>query len=244
MIKLSIIIPCFNEEDRLPKNFAKAYAFFKKNIKDFEVILVDDGSVDKTLTIIKHLSKQYKDVNFISYRPNQGKGYAVKKGVEKSSGQIICFMDADFAIDLKEAAKFIKQIDQGANIVIANRNLGKSKMIGQKNLIRRFLGKSLTYLNNIFLNLNNISDTQCGFKFFEARVAKQLFSNLTVYRWLFDMEILTLASLKGYKIVSLPVTWKEIEGSKVNLVSDFIPVGKDLIKIYLKVFKSSIGLKK
>lgn len=232
---LSIIVSCFNETQRLPHYIDEAYQFLEKNIKSFELILVNDGSTDQTAELIKKYEQQYPKIKIISYSPNQGKGYGIKKGVELAQGEVTAYMDADFAIDLNHIPQFLTKITNNeADIVIGARNLKDSKLYGEKSPLRRFLGNTLSFINNFMLNLKGIFDTQCGFKFFKADIAKDLFSKLTTYRWLFDMEILSTACQKNYSIITIPVKWKEVPGSKVNLLKDIVPVSIDLLKIYLR----------
>ena len=133
---------------------------------------------------------------------------------------------------------FYKEIQVGADLVIADRNRKQSELKGDVNYLRRILGLSLANLNNAILNLKGIKDTQCGFKFFKSKVAQDLFKNLTTYKWLFDVEIISEAIKKGYKIQSLPVNWEQVDRSKVNVLKDLLPVIKDMSKIYIKHYFS------
>jgi dolichyl-phosphate beta-glucosyltransferase len=231
--KISIIIPCFNEEKRISKRFSEVYKFFKKNLTDFELILVNDGSTDRTEAVLKKLAKKNPKIEVISYEKNQGKGFAVKKGVESAHGGIIGFMDADFSIEVAQTLEFIELIESRADVVIGDRRLEKNK---QKYLSwpRKFLGDFLASTNSFLLNIGEIKDSQCGFKFFKAKVAKNIFSELTVNRWLWDLEMILLAKEKGYRIVKKDVKWAHVAGSKVNVSKDSLPVFVDLFKIYLR----------
>ncbi len=238
LILISIIIPCFNEEKRLEARFNKALPELKK-IKGLEIIFVNDGSTDKTLYLINKLSKKLPQVEVISYEQNRGKGFAVKQGVKKARGEIIGYIDADFSYSL-DNFKVINEINSGTDIVIADRSLRRSSNNRKPSLIRNFLGRFLAFVNNFFLELSDIKDSQCGFKFFKRNVAKKLFEKITLERWLFDIEILKVALEKGYKIKKLNVNWEDVRGSKVNIFKDLIPVGKDLGIIYLKFFSIRI----
>lgn len=234
-IKLSIVISCFNEAQRLPRYIDEAYQFLEQNIESFELIMVNDGSTDQTAELLKEYENQYPKVKVVSYDQNHGKGYGIKKGVEKADGEVIAYMDADFAIDLDHIPQFLQIISSDkADLVIGARNLKTSLLQGEKSWVRRFFGNSLSLINDFMLNLPGIEDTQCGFKFFKAQVAKKLFANLTTYRWLFDMEILSKACQNHFRILALPVKWQEIPGSKVNIARDLVPVALDLLKIYLR----------
>jgi dolichyl-phosphate beta-glucosyltransferase len=231
---LSIIIPCFNEETRILASFDAFYQYLKSRKWQSEVILVNDGSSDNTKVVLEKLAKDYHFVRALSYEKNQGKGYAIQFGMVEANGEIIGFMDADFATALEAIPFAIKEIEKGADIVLGNRNDPHSKISGDS-LMRHYLSKILIKLNQLLFNLGKIDDTQCGFKFFKKAVAKDLFSRMTIFRWLFDLDILAMASAKKYKIVSIPIVWDNAQDSKVKLLKDLFPVSKDLLRIFLKV---------
>lgn len=237
-IELSIVVPCFNEEKRLQNRFDSAYRFFKNHFEAFEIILVNDGSKDDTLELLKNLSDKYSDVSFVTYQQNQGKGYALKSGVNQAKGEIIGIMDADFSINLDETVKFVNAISQGNDIVIGDRSNKEYQSKSKLGRERKLFGHVLAYINNFFLELGTIKDTQCGFKFFKAEVAKKLFANLSIYRWLWDVDILKAAQNANFKIVQLSVSWQQISGSKVKIYKDLLPVGFDMLRIYYKYLSS------
>lgn len=229
---LTLVVPCYNEEVRLQSSFSKSYNALKRQINHFQIILVDDGSSDETLKVINFLSQKYPEVLGVSYPINHGKGYAVKRGVEKSDGKIIGYTDADFAISLEHIGESVELIEDGADIVIGDRSVKEAHVQNKPSLIRRFLGRILSKVNRIFLDLGEISDSQCGFKFFKKRVAKELFSDLKIDRWLFDVNILMLARRKKMVIKKVPVRWREERGSKVSLGGDIYQVVKELGWLY------------
>ncbi len=235
-VKLSVVVPCFNEEKRLPQRFPAAYKYFRKNVPDFEMILINDGSADRSAEILKKIAQNYPRVKIISYAKNQGKGYALKQGVKQSVGEIVAFMDADFAISVSESSKFIREIEKGADVVVGNRRDSASEKLNSAGALRLVLGKALALLNNVFLDIGGIKDSQCGFKFFRGEVARELFGQLTISRWLFDLELLMLAREQRLKIARLPVAWEQTSESKVNIGDDLWPVTKDLMKTYLRFY--------
>ncbi len=235
-IDLSIVIPCFNESQRITHKFSKSYQKIKELNLNFEIILVDDGSTDNTKQVLRNLAKQYKNVSVISYSQNQGKGYAVKKGIEQSTGEVVGFMDADFAISLDELPRFLEVLKSGADLCIPDRNDVNSHASVKQSTTRQIVGRVLSFLNNILLGLGNISDTQCGFKFFKHSVAKQIFEKLTIKRWMFDLEVILIAKKLNYKIAKLPVNWEGVAESKVSIGKDLYSVFKDLGLIYSTFF--------
>lgn len=221
-IMLSIIVPCFNEEKIIYNNLIKIYQFMIKQKVNFEIILINDGSKDKTELEIKKAinylnSKRIKAFNL---KKNQGKGYAVKEGVKKSSGDYVLFMDADLATDLKEITNFIKIKDK-FDIIIGNRISKKAK----REIFRKLSGKISYLITQLVLGLD-IKDTQCGFKLFNKK-SLIIFKEQKINRWGFDFELLYLARKKGFKIKEVLVKWKEMPDSKVKVI-DYIKTFKEL----------------
>ncbi len=234
--ELSIIIPCFNEEKRLPKRFAKFKNYLLKN-RSWELIFVNDGSVDNTQKVLEEIQKNSpKNIQIIKYRKNGGKGYAVIQGVKKANGEIIAFMDADFAYKLNAIPRFCQTIKDGADIVIADRSKAKLLNRREPSLIRRVLGRVLSVINNFILDFGDIYDSQCGFKFFKKSIAKEIFPKISIKGWLWDIDLLKLAIQRKYKIEKIPVNWEEVGNSKVSIIKDLIPVVTDLLRIYGKFF--------
>lgn len=233
--KLSLVISCFNESKRLPIFFPENYKKLKNFNINFELIFVNDGSTDNTLQVLEEIKKNNPNIKIISYEKNQGKGFGIKTGVLQSSGDIIGYTDADFAISLDQIPKFLEEIEKNnADVVIGKRQKRLSSLPIWQNLLRRILGTLLTTLNTIFLSLGGISDTQCGFKFFKKEVAQKVFPKIQTSGWLFDMEFLSLAKTEKFIILVLPVSWHEIQGSKVKISHDLLPVFLALLKIYYR----------
>lgn len=239
-IQLSIIIPCYNEEKRLTKKFAFQIDFLREHIKPFEVILINDGSTDKTEQIINNLSTKYPQVKAISYSKNRGKGYAVKLGVESAKGKIIGFTDADFAISLKDLPRVLTLLETDFDIVIGNRKTKVSKLSNSPDRIRRIFSFLHSNINNFLLDLGPIKDTLCGFKFFKRDVAKNLFKDLNIYRWFFDLAILIAAKKLNKKIIQIPVEWQEIRGGQVKLLNAIKTSLKEHLLIYSEFFNLKI----
>lgn len=217
-MKLSVIIPAYNEEKRIVKTLEE----IKKYLKDFdhEVIVIDDGSTDTTSTYSQ-----------ISYKKNMGKGYAIKKGVERAIGDLILFVDADNATPIDELSKLLK-ID--ADIVIGSRYLEESNIEKKQSFLRVFIGRLGNFIIRLLV-VKNIKDTQCGFKLFKQNIAKELFSELQTYRFGFDIEILARAQKKGFKIVEVPITWLHNDNSRVRPIRDAVKTLSDLIKIWWRL---------
>ncbi|HOX41798.1 MAG TPA: glycosyltransferase family 2 protein, partial [bacterium] len=222
--ELSIIIPAYNEERRIRETLIRVLAYRIKERLDAEIIVVDDGSTDRTAEILEEFRDE---LVVIKINPNRGKGFAVKSGVMAASGKIILFMDADLATDLSEIKASLKDFKRdGANILIGVRNQSSAK----RTLIRSIVGKSFALISNIILPLK-VKDSQCGFKVFQSLVAKEIFVQLKANRWTFDKEILFIAQKSNLKIVERPVKWQERGNSTVRLSRDIFVMLYELIKI-------------
>ena len=227
---VSLVIPAYNEESRIKKILQDAGSYLSGRYGEFEIIVVDDGSFDKTGDIVTGFMKTSERIKLLKNGKNYGKGYSVKKGVLASSGEIIAFSDADESVPIAELSKFINLIEKGADIVIASRAIEGASILKKQALWRRTMGR----IFNIFVKraaLRGIKDTQCGFKCFKREVARDLFARQKINRFAFDVEILYLAHLKGYSIKQVPAVWANSPESKVNPVFDSITMLKDLFII-------------
>lgn len=211
---LSVVIPCYNEEKNLQRGVLdEVKSYLKKQKYLWEVIISDDGSTDESKNFLENYCQ--KNPNFILLKnPHRGKPFAVKAGIQKAKGEIILFTDMDQSTPLKEIEKFFPFFKQNYDIVIGSRGLERKGF--------SFLRKIASIIFRTFrqtLLLREISDTQCGFKAFKNKVAKDLFSQLLIFKkptevkgWrvgAFDVELLFIAKKRGYKIVEVPVKWHD-----------------------------------
>jgi len=226
---LSVIVPLYNETQRFPKNFKICQKYYRK-YPNWEFIFINDGSTDQTKKLVKQAIKEYPRMKLISYSKNQGKGYALKQGFKQAGKKFSLFTDIDFSTPLSELKLFYPFIQAGADIIIGTRKVRGANITKRQPPIREWLGKRFTDLTNLWLNLN-ISDYTCGFKLFKTSVAKKLFSKLKINRWGFDAEILFLANQSQYRIVEIPIKWKDDKRTRVNLARDIILTLIDLWKI-------------
>ncbi len=202
---LSIVIPAYNEEERIVKTLKRIVEYADRHIRDYEIIVVDDGSEDNTALVVKK-----QKIKLISYKKNRGKGYAVKQGVLKSKGDYILITDSDLATPIEEYNK-LKQFIKEYEIVVGSRTLRV-----KQTWLRIFLGVVFSFIVRLLFHLG-IRDTQCGFKLFRKEPAKRIFSMLKTNGFAFDVEALLLAKRIGYKIKEVPVKWTNKKGSKVRL---------------------------
>jgi dolichyl-phosphate beta-glucosyltransferase len=231
-IGLSIIIPCYNEEKRIRKTIKSLSAFMKKKKIIHEIILIDDGSIDRTKEIIIKYASKNKNIRVISYQKNKGKGYAVKKGILNSKGNMILFSDADLSTPIEEYEKLKKWYDKGYLIAIGSRREKGSKIKKKQPFFRNLSGHIFGKIVKNLL-LRDIKDSQCGFKLFNGNIARKIFTIQKINGFVFDVEILYLAKKKGIKIKEVPILWIDsAKESKVKLIKHSLPMFLDILRIW------------
>lgn len=226
---LSIVIPCYNEGKEIKGSILTLLKFMEKYTFDYEIIPVNDGSSDNTKEIIKGLSKENNKIKCVSYKPNRGKGYAVKKGIEASSGEYILFMDADLSTDLSGIDTFLKKIVD-YDMVIGSRRHPDSVIPKPQGAVRKFIGNSCVVITKALTKIQ-FNDTQCGFKGFNKSLAQVLVKKQKIFGWAFDVEYLYIATVKGYKIADIPIKWQNDEDSKVSPLKSSLTFFGELLKI-------------
>lgn len=233
-VYLSVVIPAYNEEKRIEKTLREIDEYLKKQNYSYEILVVDDGSKDKTKEIVENLSSEIKNLKCLSYGKNEGKGFAVRFGMLNAKGKFRLFSDADHSTPIWEIEKFFKEFEKGADVVVASRELKESILQPPQGPWRRFLGEGFKILRKIILDLWEIEDTQCGFKCFKKEVVEKIFPKCKINRFAFDPEILILAKKEGYKIKEVPVLWRNDPQSKVKF--------KSIFNMFLDLFKIRYNL--
>ena len=229
---LSVVIPAYNEGERIGETLRRIIAYLKNKPFRSEIIIVNDGSNDKTLDTAHALLNGFEDSQIISRTENRGKGYSVKEGVLRARGDIILFSDADLSTPIQEFEKLIKWIQDGYDVAIGSRAVKDADVVIRQKWLRECMGK----IFNIFvqaLALRGLKDTQCGFKCFTRKTAQEIFTRQTIPGFGFDVEGLFIARRLGYRIKEVPVQWFNSPRSKVNILGDPIKMFLDLFKIRL-----------
>ena len=215
-VRVSLIIPTFNEADRIGGTLEAVQAYFVRQGYAFEVIVVDDGSTDGTSEAVR---SRFPDVKVIAYPRNRGKGYAMRRGVVEAAGAVRIVYDADGSTPIEEVGRLWPEFEKGAAVVIGSRALPDSDVRVRQPKYRRAMGRIFNWLLRA-LRLTTFRDTQCGFKAFTAASCDVIFPRLTMNGFGSDCEMLYLARVHGLPVVQVPVTWINSPVSRVNPVLD------------------------
>ncbi len=211
-MEISVVIPAFNEASSIAETLAEVLSYLKSHFKSYELIVVNDGSTDKTVDIVSAIP----GVTLLQYGANRGKGYAVKSGILAAQGDAILFMDADNSTRISELDHCMQEL-KNVDIVIGSRALTESQVQVSQNPIKKLFGRIGNKLIQGVLGVP-FHDTQCGYKLFRKNV-QPVFKQQTIDRWGFDFEILYLAHRQGFRIHESPVHWVNNFDSKVSMFS-------------------------
>ena len=229
---LSVVIPAYNEENRLPATLKEIISHLDQGNADYEIIIVEDGSTDNTQLKLEEIRSNNSRIRILQNKKNKGKGFSVKKGVLAAQGEYILFCDADGSTPISELDKLLTKLDAGYDIAIGSRGLKESQIRVRQTFYREYMGKIFNGLVRL-LTVPGIADTQCGFKCFKRDVAQELFTLQKIKRFSFDVEVLYLAQKKGFKIAEVPVTWMNSPESRVDLIKDSLRMLIDVLRIRL-----------
>lgn len=237
---LSVVIPIYNEQNIIKATLEKIVHYLSNKNFDYELILVNDGSTDKTGDVIYKFKKglesksennpnNYKII-VLDNEKNRGKGYSVRRGVLESCGKYVLFTDADGSIPIEETEKLLNYLEDSFNIAIGSKWLKDSTISGRPKRLRRVLGKTFNFFVRKIINLD-YKDTQCGFKCFDRKSIDLIFPLLKINDFSFDVEILYLAKKLNLKVKEVPVQCINWNDSKIKIVKDSIKMFINLLKI-------------
>lgn len=228
---LSIVIPAYNEERRLPQTLHLLRAYLGLQRLTAEVLVVDDGSSDGTATVVEAALREWPQLRLLGL-PHRGKGSAVRAGMLAATGRVRFLADADLSMPPHQLSGFLELLAQGAQVVVGSREGSGARRIGEP-AIRHALGRVFNRAARA-LGLTDLPDTQCGFKAFIAAAADRLFAEQTVDGFAFDLEILYLAKRHGYRIAVLPIEWCFDADSRVSPLVDSLRMLKDILVVRLR----------
>ncbi|MFH1187836.1 MAG: dolichyl-phosphate beta-glucosyltransferase [bacterium] len=225
-IYLSVVIPVYNEEKRVKDNLKKIKEYLDGQGFSYEIIISNDGSVDRTVEEVKNSGV---DVVLLNNKKNHGKGFAVKAGMLKAQGDFAVFLDADLATPIAELPKLLGPLENGdAQAVVGSRAIGKKDI--ERSWVRSVIGLGFRKLKSLIVGIE-VFDSQCGFKGFKREVVRPIFERQTINGWSFDVEILLIASKLGYKILEVPISWTEQGNSKMKLWREIPRMFWELLRI-------------
>lgn len=228
-IYLSIVIPAYREEGRIHKILDAVARFEKSKDYQIETIIVADASPDNTASVAKSYKDKLSHLRVIEGKVNKGKGGAVQEGMLEASGEHIIFADADNSTPIEQVEKLLKYVPK-YEVVIGSRYVSGGKLAIPQSLVRRLGSRGLNLIIQV-LAVYGIKDTQCGFKLFSQKAAREIFSRQTVTDFSFDIEILAIARKLGYKIKEAGIVWYDDPHSTVNPIKDGLRAIKDAWKI-------------
>ena len=213
---LSIVIPCYNEESRLPPSLERILDYLAQRELEAQIVVVDDGSADRTAQVAADY--RGRGVEVLSYRPNVGKGHAVKTGVLATRGERVLLTDADLSTPIEDVEKLEARLAD-SEVVIGSRSVAGSNVTERQPLYRELMGKTFNKILKL-LAIRGITDTQCGFKLLRGEVARELFGEMVSPGFAFDVELLWLARRSGYRISEVGVTWVNSPDTRVSAWRD------------------------
>lgn len=228
-LDLSIVIPAFNEERRLPRTLERVREYLRDAHPACEVIVVDDGSTDGTAGVVARLQKEMPELRLLSNGRNRGKGYSVRHGMLEARGRVALFTDADLSAPIEEAGKLLAALG-AADIAIGSRAMDRSLITVHQSRARELAGILFNWMVRLFTDLR-FQDTQCGFKAFAMPESRIIFEQQQIEDFGFDPEILFLAERYGLRAVEVPVRWAHDPGTKLHVVRDSVKMFLDLLRI-------------
>jgi dolichyl-phosphate beta-glucosyltransferase len=231
--RLSVVIPAYNEEQRLPRTIEQIERYLDGKGVSYELILVDDGSTDGTRQVMDAAAERNKNVRLEALAINRGKGGALAAGVAIAGGDEVLVTDADLSTPIEELEKLEAALKAGAGVAIASRAVSGSKVEIPQPIYRVLMGKVFNLIVQ-FVLLPGIWDTQCGFKLFRADIAKPAFAALTTDGFGYDPEVLYLAKRRGVKIVEVPVVWRNSAPTKVMPIRSSLDMFKHVVRVRFK----------
>ncbi len=224
-IRYSIIIPAYNEANRIADTVRKVVASLK-DPASAEVVVVDDGSTDGTSA-----AASAERARVLRNRTNRGKGYSVTRGIMEAWGELLLFTDADLAVGPEQFERVLRPLESGEDVVIASRRHANSRILVPQPKAREVMGVVFNLLVKALL-LRGLSDTQCGLKGFRRCAAHEIFSRVTVTGWCFDVEVLSIAKARGYRITEVPVDWCDSGDTRLRALHTAWEIVRDLTAVF------------
>ncbi len=228
-IYLSVIVPAYKEEKRIVKTLKEIDKYLSKQTYAYEIIVVNDGSPDRTAEVVRKVIPEIKNLRIINNKTNHGKGYVVRQGLLEAKGKYRVFTDADNSTSIDQIEKMWPEFQNGYEVVIGSRDIKGAVITVPQTWWRIMLGNIFNLIVQIISGLFGIWDTQCGFKGFTKKAVEDIFPKCKINRFAFDVEVLVLVKKLGYKIKEIPVVWINDQASTVGF--------KSMVKMLIEVFQ-------
>lgn len=230
-IELSVVVPAYNEENRLAPGLRQALEYLARRGEPFELLVVDDGSRDGTIRVAESFASQ--GVRVVRHERNRGKGAAVRTGVLASRGRKVLISDADFSTPIEEVEKLERSLQDGTPLVIGSRGLADSQVRQRQPFYREMMGRTFNRLIRLF-GVRGIRDTQCGFKLARGEEGRRIASELKIEGFAWDVEMIWLARRRGYGIAEVGVVWVNSPDSRVDPIRSSFSMLRDVITMRLR----------
>ncbi len=240
-MKISLCIPMYNEEAIVSETAEMLSSYMKKSfVSDYEILLINDGSSDKTESLSKECAEKYKEIKLISYTPNRGKGYAVREGIKAAEGEVVMFTDCDLAYGTEVIGEFYEALekDPACDVVVGSRKIHPRGYEGYS-FIRKLASKTYRLVLRLFFGLA-LSDSQCGCKAFRKRAADGIFPHCKIDRFAFDYEAILVGKKAGARFCEIPVCIVNHRKSSIHLFRDTARMLRDLFKMKKRIKKEDI----
>ena len=234
--RLSVIIPAYNEQERIGVTLKRLREYFAGVDYEAEIIVVDDGSVDRTVEIVREFNNEPLPVQLLVNQNNMGKGFSVRRGMMLAKGRYRLFFDADASTPIEEIAKFWPHFEKGTPVCIGSRAMSASNIEVHQPWYRETMGRIFNILVQVLV-MRGIKDTQCGFKAFSAAATETIFTRQRLIRFGFDVELLSIARLHGLPVAEVPIKWINSPESRVHPIRDAYSMFRDLFMIRLNILR-------
>ena len=230
--KISVVIPAYNEAGRLPATLRDVSSFMEQHVRSYEILVVDDGSTDQTVKVVRNLANVLPNVRLIESEKNGGKGAAVRRGLREATGDYRLFMDADHSTHISEIAKLPFLVERG-DVFVSSRYVAGANVEKTQPLLRIIVSR----IANVVIRtlIPDVRDTQNGFKIYSAAAVNIIEPQLTLDRWAFDVEMLYLAQRFGFDIVEFPVNWRNSTDSRLHVARDLKNTAREFAMLYRNI---------
>jgi dolichyl-phosphate beta-glucosyltransferase len=227
MVELSVVVPAYNEAERLGPSLERALAYLERRGGSFEVLVVDDGSADGTGAVAAAYAG--RGVRLLVHDRNRGKGAALRTGVLATAGEEVLLSDADFSTPIEELPKLERRLPE-AELVLGSRAVPGAELRLRQPIYRELMGKAFNRMIRL-LGVRGLRDTQCGFKLLRGAVGRELFAEMTIDGFAYDVEMVWLARRRGYRVVEVGVVWANSAASKVDPIRSSLEMFRDVLAL-------------